>query len=422
MFKEKYLIFKEGEPKPQFAEKRGQPNEGSDKRESHSSDTAEDLLSEKSVEEKVDEIISELYNKLFIGGEGFNGGEKFFKKTPSGNFIYETFLGDKMRDYVTEKVRGGFEFGGYGYDGITIYWWSPAPGKEMVMEMNPAFLDLKVVDLLNEETKKLIAKAKQEILEKNLSREIKPIFEELIRKKIIPEAFIFEQFIKSDFAKDLRDLTKVNYDTPPTAYTWEITQTGVSFTPSAEIVAAGFPETIELKIKDYDSNLNYKKNTPKHDAQEMIDEDEDEISEEQEYDEDLQAHKDELDSIAVRNKELEDLHFLEVKPYMQDVEDFISDGISNGPTLADIKSQIYDKFDMRKGIILGKLGNLAASGGSEQLVEDYDRELEEWQKTLFEKYKIPLNNYTSSDYEEDFEKNSYDDDDLGEEFLKEEKD
>ena len=432
MFKEKYLIFKEGEPKTQSAEHREKTNKGSDELESHSSDTAGDLLSEKSIEEKAEEVMSELY-ELFAKGDG-PVSEKFFKKTQSGNFIFETLLGNKMKDYVMEKVREGFEFGGYEYGGITLYWWTPAPEKEMVAEVNPSFLDKKVYDLLNEKTEKLIVKAKQEILEKKLNRDIKPIFEELVQQNLLPSTFTFEQFIKSDFARDLSDMTKVNHDTPPTAYTWEITSEGVLFTPSEEITEAGFPDVIELKIKDYDSNLNYKKNTPKHNTQKMVDEDEDEISEEQEYDEDLQAHEDNLDLIAARDEELEKLHFEEIKPYMKDVEDFISYGIGNGLTLAEIKSQIYDNFDEKGGILFYKLKNIAASdsyedeydgntdSGSEQLVEDYDREFEEWRKTLFEKYKLPLNNYTSSDSEDDFGDDSSEDDGLGEDFFKEEDD
>ena len=400
MFKEKYLIFREGEPEPQSAEKpSGKPKE----RGAHSQDTAKDLLSAKSVEEKTEEVMQELYELFTRKNIPFS--EEFSRRNRDATFILEAFLGDKIKAYVMKKISDGYEFGGYSDRGITLNWWMPEPEKEMVTEINPSFLDKKVSDVLNEETKKLIAKAKQEILEKKLNRQIKPIFEELVRQNMISPTFTFEQFIKSDFAQDLRDLAKVNYYTPPTAYTWEITRVGVSFTPSEEITKAGFPDVIELKIKDYDSNLNYKipvskflKDDGGDDAQEM--DDEDEISEEQEYDEDLQACEDDLDVMSAENKDLEKIHFEVIKPEMAEIENIIVAG--KGLPYSEIRAQVDTAQDELFFSVSPNLKEIEEAdsldddydgntdSGSEQLVEDYVKKFEEWKKTLYAKYKIPL--------------------------------
>lgn len=416
MFKEKYLIFREGEPRPEFSEK---PNGGLKERKAHSQDTAEDLLNEKSVEEKAEEVMRELY-ELFAKGDG-SVSDKFFKDKQSGNFIFETFLGDEMKAYIIGKINSGVEFGGYRNGGITLLWWTPE--NEMITEINPSFLDKKVYESLNQDTKNLIAKAGREILEKKFQGDMKPIFEGLVLQKSIPKAFTFERFIKSDFSTDIRDIIKVNYDSRSTVYTWEITANGVLFTPSEATQKKGF-EVIELKMEDYDLNLNYKKSVfeflkkneendeeeshmvpdDEEEAHRMIDEDRKILAElersSDQYDAKLEEYEDDLDVLSVENPDLEKFHHEFMKPFMEEVENGIKEALKKGISAHQIKTKIKNSAEELG--LFDRLSDLAVSGEeSKKIAKEYMDAVEKWGAVLFEKYGLPTHDHGEhGNYEE----------------------
>ena len=268
MFKEKYLIFEEGEPHSGLSENRGEePNKEPEKREVYAQDIAEDLLSEKSAE-KVEEIMRQLY-KLFTNRD-IPIFEKFSQEGQKVAAIVEIFFGERTRTFLTERIKAGYEFGGYGYGGAMLYWWKPEESSTSI-EVNPLFLEPEIFSLLSPKMKESVKKCQMEVLQNEINIEFVKIFNVLLEKNVALRTFDLQRFGDSDFGNDVFAVLEAGKKVPDgQGYEWSVTGKGVSFIALDFLKAKNWKD-IHLELKDYDQNLNLKALPPTPKSPKVVD-------------------------------------------------------------------------------------------------------------------------------------------------------
>jgi hypothetical protein len=179
---------------------------------------------------------------------------------------------DAITEMIEEKLRKGYEYGGYSMNNLTWSWYKNG---ETFTEIIPIFYRKDVKKLLPRSfilrLKRQERKAEKEKFKNYLREQYSTINSGLKVKELIKKDLNAHAVRKSDFGNDIKPLIIASFhEKSRGGYSISYTKNGIEFSIKSKFLKLKGFGNVRFNLEDYDADLNYKK--PKKQEQKPTDE------------------------------------------------------------------------------------------------------------------------------------------------------